>query len=1012
MKRILFLLFLIPALARSQYPVNTVQGSPGQLLYQQGSFGAMKGFVWKGTFTDTAAANLSFIANVPGQTIRVVDTIFMRSNDGSKWINITGGVYYTKTQINSFFGGTASIAGYNKANWDAAYASWSAAQALSPAGWATQSALVDTANALRAISGGGGGSGDMTKAVYDPGNNGVVDNSEALEGNAGSYYLTQNTGLRGVSIPSLSVSGGFLKYTGTGTNTWVFDANTYLTSNLYTANGTLTGNRTITGSNFYLALTGGRFQESKGANVTAANNLSLGADGNTFTITGNTQINAITNTNWQAGSKISLIFTGSPTIKHNTAGGAGTSVILLSGSADYSAAADDVLQLVYDGTSWHETTRKVVATGGGRMVYPGAGIPVSTGSAWSTSLTGTANQLLRRNAANTAFEFFTPPYLTSYTETDPNVDAIIKAIPVSADAATNKYLNWNGSAYVRKQIAYSEISGTPDLSGYVPTSRTLTINGTTLDLSANRSWTVSTGSGTVNSGTQYRLGYYATTGTAISEAAAITGSRALVSDANGVPTHSATTATQIGYLSTTTSDVQTQINNNRDSLRKRYLGIRAINDTMFALQKWNGTATTEDTVVISLANGNKNEITVNNGWTDWTINNGVVTNAKLATGIDAIKIADGSVNNTEFQYINSVTSNVQTQINGKQPNLQYKDEGTNVGSAGGITSVNFTGSGVTATQSSGALTVNIPGGGGTSSGTFKEIRFKWGVTTNAPASGDSVLQHDTLIGKDIEVYREGELQDSTSQYIFNNTTGTITFRPAEFTGERNTIKVYPSGTRTSVALTTPASFATTNRVALYTNTSKTVVGTDVTKWANADGNTALDYSQSDSGYPQDGGSNGLTFDGIAARKLYMTSIPTTQSAPITIYMRVKVNAFPSALFAPSGSAYGVFFDVSNTYFNPAGSGYGVVTSGISSATWHTVVITWDGSTANKVYVDGTLLGTAGGSPSGSALDFAILNAQSAGTYFNGNVLGLAIFSAVHDATTVATQTPLFNTVVQ
>jgi hypothetical protein len=33
----------------------------------------------------------------------------------------------------------------------------------------------------------------------------------------------------------------------------------------------------------------------------------------------------------------------------------------------------------------------------------------------------------------------------------------------------------------------------PDLSGYVPTSRTLTINGTTYDLSANRSWTLATG---------------------------------------------------------------------------------------------------------------------------------------------------------------------------------------------------------------------------------------------------------------------------------------------------------------------------------------------------------------------------------------------------------------------------------------------------------------------------------------------------------------------------------------
>jgi hypothetical protein len=48
------------------------------------------------------------------------------------------------------------------------------------------------------------------------------------------------------------------------------------------------------------------------------------------------------------------------------------------------------------------------------------------------------------------------------------------------------------------------------------------------------------------------------------------------------------------------------------------------------------------------------------------IENSAVTDAKVATGIDAAKLADGSVSNTELQFINSVTSNVQTQINGKQ----------------------------------------------------------------------------------------------------------------------------------------------------------------------------------------------------------------------------------------------------------------------------------------------------------------------------------------------------------
>lgn len=67
------------------------------------------------------------------------------------------------------------------------------------------------------------------------------------------------------------------------------------------------------------------------------------------------------------------------------------------------------------------------------------------------------------------------------------------------------------------------------------------------------------GSGTVNSGTQYRLAYYATTGTAVSEAAAITANRALISDANGVPTHSVTTATELSYVNGVTSPIQTQL---------------------------------------------------------------------------------------------------------------------------------------------------------------------------------------------------------------------------------------------------------------------------------------------------------------------------------------------------------------------------------------------------------------------------------------------------------------------
>jgi len=42
-----------------------------------------------------------------------------------------------------------------------------------------------------------------------------------------------------------------------------------------------------------------------------------------------------------------------------------------------------------------------------------------------------------------------------------------------------------------------------------------------------------------------------------------------------------------------------------------------------------------------------------------------ITNAKIATGIDAAKLADGSVSNAELQFINSLTSNAQDQLDGK-----------------------------------------------------------------------------------------------------------------------------------------------------------------------------------------------------------------------------------------------------------------------------------------------------------------------------------------------------------
>lgn len=66
-----------------------------------------------------------------------------------------------------------------------------------------------------------------------------------------------------------------------------------------------------------------------------------------------------------------------------------------------------------------------------------------------------------------------------------------------------------------------------------------------------------------------------------------------------------------------------------------------------------------------------------------------VTNSKLATGIDATKLADGTITNTELQYINSVTSNVQTQINAKQNTLVANDITTTLINNNAVTKAKF-----------------------------------------------------------------------------------------------------------------------------------------------------------------------------------------------------------------------------------------------------------------------------------------------------------------------------------
>lgn len=86
--------------------------------------------------------------------------------------------------------------------------------------------------------------------------------------------------------------------------------------------------------------------------VTAANDLPA-LTTNYVEIGGNTQINAIISTNLPPATLFTVKFLGTPTVKHNTAGGAGTSSILIDGNLDYTPTANSVVQLFWNGTNFY-----------------------------------------------------------------------------------------------------------------------------------------------------------------------------------------------------------------------------------------------------------------------------------------------------------------------------------------------------------------------------------------------------------------------------------------------------------------------------------------------------------------------------------------------------------------------------------------------------------------------------------------------------------------------------------
>lgn len=124
--------------------------------------------------------------------------------------------------------------------------------------------------------------------------------------------------------------------------------------------------------------------------------------------------------------------------------------------------------------------------------------------------------------------------------------------------------------------------------------------------------------------------------------------------------------TEFEFINGATSNLQTQISNNATSITN--------NATAIAGKAGNGVNTdiTEIsglTTALSVAQGGTGASTATNARSNLGLGSlatqSSVTDTDIAAGVNADKIANGTVSNTEFEYLDGVTSAIQTQLNAK-----------------------------------------------------------------------------------------------------------------------------------------------------------------------------------------------------------------------------------------------------------------------------------------------------------------------------------------------------------
>lgn len=325
-------------------------------------------------------------------------------------------------------------------------------------------------------------------------------------GNAGDVYRVNVAGTQDLGSGSITFAvGDWAVYSG---SIWEKSLNSNAVTSVNGQTGVVVLSTTNISEGTNLYFTDERSQDAVGGILTNSTTISLTYNDGLNTIAAD--VNSLSLTN-------SEISTSAAIARSKLASGTASHVLINDGSGVMSSEA--TLSLSRGGTGLG-----TAPTNGQLLIGNGTTYTLAT-------ISGTSNQVSVTNGAG-SITLATPQDIHS------------GASPTFAGLTLTGF-----SGFVKATagvLGTSSISLTADVSGVLPVANGGTNSSTSL---SNNRFIISSGG-------------------ALVEQAAITANRALTSDASGLPTASATTNTELGYLSGVTSSVQTQINSKISSAEK------------------------------------------------------------------------------------------------------------------------------------------------------------------------------------------------------------------------------------------------------------------------------------------------------------------------------------------------------------------------------------------------------------------------------------------------------------